>query len=315
MNAGYAHLAVIYLAWGSTFLAIRVGARPGSGFPPLWLAACRVLTAGTLTLAWAALRGYRIRPSARALAALLATGCLFWVGGHSLVIWGESRADSGYAALLFGSMPLWGLVLETLGRKRTPPSARSAAPVLVGFAGVLCLSLPALLQALRAAPSAEAGADPKALLALLLAPVSWAAATVFQPAELLSLPAPVVAGWQQLLGGLACASLALGLGEPLPRPIPEALAAWLYLTTVGSLLAFTCFTQATRLLPSRVVMSFAYVNPVIAVLLGRVILGERLTPWTLAGMALIIAGVGGLLLSQGPKRGASEPSPRPLTPA
>jgi drug/metabolite transporter (DMT)-like permease len=157
------------------------------------------------------------------------------------------------------------------------------APV---FAGLVVLSYPVLRTGVAA--------DMLGVLALAVAGASWGLGSIVLHRRKLALDSIVVSGWQQLAGGLGFAAVALLVGEPLPRPTPEAWAAWGYLTVVGSLVAFSCFVYALKVLPTSVVMTYAYVNPAIAVVLGWLILGESITGYTFLGMALILAGVWGV---------------------
>ncbi len=281
----YLSLLIVYIVWGSTYLAIRIGVREGSGFPPFTLSASRVLAAGILMFAWALLSRRRIRLSRRELAALAVSGVLLWGGGNGLVTWAEQRADSGYAALIIGATPIWGALLEALLDRRLP-SWRLALSLLIGFAGIALLSLPVL--------QAGGTADLAGLAALLLAAVSWAAGTVLFGRARLDLSVRVSAAYQQLFGSVALAMGVVFLGEPAPDPVPEAVAAWFYLLLFGSLIGYTAYIRVLRLLPTNLVMTYAYVNPVIAVLLGWAILREPITGWMLAGAALVLVGVAGV---------------------
>jgi drug/metabolite transporter (DMT)-like permease len=177
---------------------------------------------------------------------------------------------------------------------RRPPGLRLVGALLVGMAGVGVLSYPLLRSGVTA--------DVLGVVGLALAGVSWGYGTIVLNRRRLPLDPIVVSGWQQLAGGIGFAALALVVREPLPRPTPEAWAAWSYLMVVGSLLAFSCFIYAVKVLPTSVVMTYAYVNPAIAVLLGWLILDEPITGYTLAGMALIIAGVYGVFRDKTTRR-------------
>jgi drug/metabolite transporter (DMT)-like permease len=283
--AGVLSLLVIYLVWGSTYLAIRVAVREGAGWGPFWLGAARVTVAAALIFTLNRLRGVRLRPTRLELAVLAATGLLLWVGGNGLVNWAEQRVDSGLAALVVGTTPIWVAMMEGAVDRR-PPSLLLAGSLLVGFAGLVVLTLPTLL--------AGATGDLLGIAALVFAAVSWGLGSIIVNRRSLGLDPIVVAGWQQVVGAVGFSVLALSVGEPLPSPSPAAWAAWAYLVVFGSLLAYSCFVVALKLLPTPVVMTYAYVNPAIAVLLGWLMLSEPITGSMLAGMALIVGGVYGV---------------------
>ncbi len=284
-RSGLAHLAVVYGVWGSTYLAIRVAVRAGSGFPPFSMAAMRVLVAAALLLGWGALARHRLRPTRAELGVLAATGLMLWTAANGLVTWSEQRADSGLAALLVATMPLWAAACE-YHLERKPPTLTLVASLLTGFLGVALLTAPVLRQGMSA--------DFWAVLGLLAAPASWAVGSVWVQRRRPDLSPQVASGYQQLCGGLGFVLLALLTGEPRPQPVHEAWLAWGYLVVFGSVVAFTSFVYVLRLLPVSVGMTYAYANPVIAVLLGWLILHEPITWWTLAGTALVVAGVVGV---------------------
>jgi drug/metabolite transporter (DMT)-like permease len=281
---GLAHLGVLYFAWSTTYLAIRIAVREGSGFPPFFMSGSRLLAAGPILLLIALALGRSLRVSRRDWGTIVAAGLLLWIGGNGLVTWAEQFAESAYAALLIGAMPIWTSVIEAL-LDRTWPSPRLAMALLIGFAGVAVLTIPEL----RAAE----GSDLLAVLALLVAPISWGAGAVLQSRRKISAAPLASAGFQQVVGGAAFLLIALAVGEPTPNPTPAAWGGWAYLVLVGGL-AFLSFTEGLRLLPTRIVMTYAYVNPVGAALLGWWLLDESITWWTAAGAVLVIAGVAGV---------------------
>ncbi len=284
-RTGLACLAVVYVVWGSTYLAIRLAVREGAGFPPFTLGGLRVIVAGLALLLIAAALGRPLRPRRADLVCLLGSGLLLWPLANGLVTWGEQRADSGLAALLVGSMPIWIAIMESHLDRRLP-SALLVAALLTGFAGVGLLAWPVLSHGARA--------DVMSVLALLAAPITWGAGSIWQRRRSLQTAPLVASAWQQLFGGLGFALLAVVLREPRPTPTPVAWGAWAYLAVFGSIVAFTCYVQTLRLLPMNVTATYAYVNPVIAVVLGRLVLGEAITGWTLAGASLVILGVAGV---------------------
>jgi drug/metabolite transporter (DMT)-like permease len=276
---------VVYVVWGSTYLAIRVAVRDGSGIEPFMLGASRTLVAGLLLLAWNGLRRARIRPTRREAVILAASGLFLWLGGNGLVNWAVQHADSGYAALLIGTTPLWTAVVESLVDRR-PPTFRLLGALILGFAGLGILTYPVLC--------AGGEADLLALIALLLAPLSWVLGSVLQSRRPVKLTATASSAYQQLAGCAGFILVAWIVGEPLMRPTAQAWCAWIYLVVAGSMVAFTSFIYALRLLPTPVVMTYAYVNPVIAVFLGWLFLAEPITGWTVGGTVMILLGVAGV---------------------
>jgi len=146
---GLLNLFVIYLVWGSTYLAIRVAVREGSGFPPFMLGGTRVTTAGIVLLSWGFIRKQRMKPTKDELKILVVSGILLWVGGNGLVNWSEQRADSGLAALIIAATPIWTAIVTTFIDKKLP-SLKMIGALLVGFAGMAVLSIPVLSSGVRA---------------------------------------------------------------------------------------------------------------------------------------------------------------------
>lgn len=283
--SGLLHLFVVYIVWGSTYLAIRIAVQDGSGFPPFTLGATRAILSGVLLLAWTALLGQRIRPSGKDLVVLLASGVMLWTVGNGLLIWAEQRIPSALAALVVSSTPIWAAIVESLTDRRTP-SVLLVISLAVGFCGTGLLSLPIL--------STGSLADALSILALLLASLGWSCGSILQNRRPVQVGARNSAAFQQLFGGLGFVLLVLAMREPFPRPTIEAWWAWGYLVVFGSILGFTSFVKALRLLPTGIVFTYAYVNPLIAVVLGWIVLSEPITTWTVAGAALILLGVFGV---------------------
>ncbi len=283
--AGLANLFVVYIVWGSTYLAIRIAVREGSGFPPFAMGASRIVLAGVILLLWAKFTRRRLRLSRNELSVLVASGELLWAGGNGLLIWAEQRIHSAYAALLIGSTPIWGASIEAVIDRRAP-SALLISSLVTAFLGIGLLSFPIL--------SAGATADLLGVLALLCAAFCWASGSILQNRRKVETGARVSSGYQQLFGGLSLAVLMLISGEPTPHPTAHAWWAWGYLVVFGSLLAFTSFIHAIHSLLAGLVFTYAYVNPVIAVFLGWLVLDEPVTAWTIGGAALVLMGVAGV---------------------
>ncbi len=290
---GLANLLIVYIVWSSTYLAIRIAVREGAGFPPFTMAFMRAIVAGVILLAWSMLRKERVRLNRQELITLAISGVLLWVGGNGLVTFAEQRAESGLAALLVAASPIWAALLEAI-IDRKMPSTQLIIALLIGFGGIALLTAPALLTGVEA--------DTIAVLALIAAPLTWATGSVLQARRPVKIDPRVSSAYLMLFGAFVFVILILATKEPLPTPTVSAWWAWIYLTVVGSLFAFTAYVVALRRLPTRIVMTYAYVNPVLAVLLGYFILGEAITIWTIAGSALVLLGVTGVFrerLSQG----------------
>jgi drug/metabolite transporter (DMT)-like permease len=287
---GLLNLAVVYVVWGSTYLAIRLAVREDAGFPPFIMACMRVAAASVVLLVWARVRRQRVRLSRGEVGLLAATGALLWVGGNGLVNLAEQRAGSGLAALMVAAMPIWAELIA-IALDRRLPTWRTSASVMLGFLGVAVLSWPILREGTRA--------DVVSLLALLAAPFFWALGSIWLQRRRPDLGVLAISGWQQALGAVSLLAMALLTGEPLPRPTPTAWAAWGYLVIFGSVVAFTSYMTTLQRLPYRVVATYTYANPVIAVFLGWLVLREPVTGWTVTGAALVVAGVGGVFRNRG----------------
>ncbi len=294
MLAGF---LTVYLVWGSTYLAIRIALET---LPPFLMAGARFLAAGGLLYAWARSRGAP-RPEPAHWRAALVLGALFLLLGNGGVVWAEQRVPSGLAALMVGLTPVWTALFEwRAGGER--PSAAVAVGLAAGVAGVALLVAPGRL-------AAGAPVDPLGAAACLISSVSWSFGSVRSRGLRLPASPAVAAGLQMLSGGALLAAAGLLDGEAA-RLHPAAVSARSllavgYLVVFGSLVAFTTFTWLLRVsTPSRVA-TCAYVNPVVAVFLGRVLGGEPLAPRTLLAAAVIVGAVAVITTSRG-RRGPPE---------
>lgn len=287
---GLGNLLIVYLVWSSTYLAIRIAVREGAGFPPFTMGFMRAALAGVLLLAWGWMRRENLKLTRQELFTLSASGLLLWLGGNGLVTFAEQRADSGLAALMVAASPIWAALLEAMIDRRMP-SMQLMLALIVGFGGIALLTAPALMSGVRA--------DAIAILALIGAPLTWASGSVLQARRPVQHSPRTSSAYQMAFGAIGFAVVALLLEEPLPTPTQEAWLAWGYLVIFGSLFAFTAYVTALRRLPTPIVMTYAYVNPVLAVLLGYLVLGEAITVLTLAGTALVLFGVAGVFRERG----------------
>ncbi|MEZ4402993.1 MAG: drug/metabolite exporter YedA [Kofleriaceae bacterium] len=267
-------LAVVYVVWGSTYLAMRVAVET---LPPMMMGAARFALAGGLLLGAARVRG-GAWPTRRHWLAALPIGTLMFVGGNGLVAVAETEVSSGVAALVCATMPLWMAVFAALGGER--PTAREWLGFAVGLAGVVLL-----------VSGAELSATPRAALILCASPAAWALGSLLAR-RLPNAPGLAGPGAHMLAGGVALAVAAVARGEGLPAaPSVRSLAAWVYLLVIGSLVAFTAYAWLLRHARPAVATSYAFVNPVLAVLLGVALAGEPLTAATALAAPLVVIAV------------------------
>ena len=276
--------SIIYLVWGSTFYAIRVGVHE---VPPLLLAALRFSVAGIALFIWALARGERL-PSRREWAAISVVALLIFVVDYGILFWAEERVPSGTAAVILATIPAFMALAEILLLRTERLTWRLAAALLVGLAGVVVLVDPSL--GMRGAPVYALGAA-----GLLMSAISWSAASVLT--KRLPMPASKVmsAAAQMLVGGLLLCVVAAAAGEERGfRPGAVSTAAWAaltYLIVAGSLVGFTAYTWLIHHQSPTKVGTYAYVNPVVAVLVGHFLGGEALDIRTVLGTVLVLVSV------------------------
>ncbi|MBT3317513.1 EamA family transporter [bacterium] len=278
------HLMIVYLGWGSTYLAIRLAVREGAGFPPFTLAFVRVTIAGILLLGWNLIFRNRVKITRNEAAVLAALGLLMWTGGNGLVTWAETKVHSGLAALVVAILPVWISLIDMVIDRRLP-HWKLALSIVIGIGGVTVLSWPDISSS-----SHQLGP----MIGLLLAPLTWAAGTVWYIRRTPSLNVTVISGWQHLFGAVGFLIVMLIRQEPMPNPTPTAWGALFYLIIVGSIIAFTSYMRILTLLPTQITLTYAYVNPVVAVILGYIVLSEPITAWTISGAVLVLLGVAGV---------------------
>ncbi len=285
-------LAALYLIWGSTYLAIRVTLE---GFPPLLMAGSRFVVAGVLLYAVARLQGAR-GPAPAQWRSGAAVGSLLCVA-NGLVTVSEQWVSSSVAAVVVASVPLWTVLVARLWHER--PTRRELAGLAVGLAGVV------LLQA-----GGELRAHPLGAALLVLSTLSWALGSMWSRRLSLA-PGLMAPATEMLAGGALLTVAALARGERLAAlPGPRPLAAWVFLTLFGSLVAFTAYNYLLRRVRPALATSYAYVNPAVAVALG-VLAGEAVGPRSVGALALILAGVAIVAIG----RGAAAPAPSEARPA
>ncbi len=276
--------ASIYLIWGSTYLGIRVAVE---SMPPFLMAATRFLVAGTLLLAFLKLRG-AAWPTARQWTANALTGTLLLLGGNGLVVWAEQFVPSGITALLIGIGPLFIVLTEWAWPGGVRPTAVTGIALALGFAGVTWLAAPWETASAGRLHLGGVGA-------ILAACVFWALGSIQSRHSKHGAP-PFVAAALQMLGGGASLGVAAWLHGDFVRFDFAAISgrswsAFAYLIAVGSLVGYSTFVWLMKHSTPARVATYAYVNPVVAVILGWLILDEPITSRTLVASAIIVAAV------------------------
>lgn len=288
----WAALLVVYLVWGSTYFGIKVVVET---MPPLLSAGSRFLVAAALLAAILALRGTSMRISRRELAGASLVGLLLLAIGVGGVHVAEMRIDSSVAAMIVGTVPLQIIVMRTLAGER--PARATQLGTLAGLAGLV----------LVVAPGLGDGSTALGLALMIGSSISWSSGSFVS--RRLTLPGdPFVASlWEMGAGGafLLLGALAAGEVGSLDPSAPSAasLAAWAYLVVFGSLLAFTAYAWLLRVAPISLVVTHQYVNPLVAIVLGVMLLDERPSPLAFAGAALVIGSVYVAVRAESPREG------------
>lgn len=276
--------AAIYVIWGSTYLGIRVAIE---SMPPFLMAGVRFLLAGSVLLAFLKFRG-AAWPTRRQWVVNAVIGTFLLLGGNGLVVWAELEIPSGITALLIGVSPLFIVLTEWAWPGGTRPTAITAAALLLGFVGVAWLAAPW-------ENAASGRLHPGGVIAILAACIFWALGSIYSRHAKHGAD-PFLASSLQMLGGGGALLLAAGLhgdfGQlDLPGITPRAWFAFGYLVAIGSLVGFSTFVWLMKHSTPARVATYAYVNPVVAVFLGWLILDEPITPRTLVASAIIVAAV------------------------
>jgi drug/metabolite transporter (DMT)-like permease len=280
-------LATVYVIWGSTYLGIYYAGRT---VPPLFAAATRFITAGTLMALVAHARGGSLHTSRRAFAGCVLVGCLL-PGGNSILFFAERNVPTGLASLIIASVPLWVAVLRLATRERLPWQV--LAGIGIGFAGVAVLAQP------------SGGARWYGIALCVLSALMWSSGTFL--ASRITLPADPFAATslEMLAGGFVMLPISLFTVHHL-SPSAASIAGWLYLVTFGSVVGFTAYVWLLANAPVGLVSTYAFVNPVVAIALGVLFRGEHLT-WRLLVGALIVVVAVAAVVSREPASAPQQP--------
>ena len=289
--------AAVYVFWGSTYTAIRIGA---AEMPALLFAGTRFLIAGGLLLAWCRWRGLKLVWPTRTMLLLGLIGVLLLGGGNVGLVYAEQTMPSGLTSLILAVIPLYVALIEMFLPGGEPLPARGWLGMMLGFAGLAALVWPSLRTGI--------GGDRTRLLALaalLAGGLSWAVGSLVSRRMRLPVNSFVAAAWQMLAAGVFNTTLGTVLGQ-WPRFHLNAAAAGslAYLISCGSLLGYSGYIYLIEHVPVAKVASYAYVNPVVAVLLGILILGERPAVEEFFGMGTILVAVFLLTTARVKVRGA-----------
>lgn len=289
--------AAVYIIWGSTYLAIRVGVQQ---LPPLLFAGSRFVVAGILLAIYARLSGHKFPTNFREWRTIAITALFMLVGANGLVVWGEQWVPSNQAALIVATTALWLAGFGTLGSSGQKLGSLTVLGLAVGFFGVAMLMFP------------ETGFSLDhfwAQLAVLAACPFWAAGSIVAKRSHLATPPLMVAAMQSLVAGIVFCALGFPLGEAA-RWVwsQEAMAALAYLIVFGSCFAYAAYVWLLHEVSPAALGTYAYINPLVAVVLGWLILDETLSATQLAGTVVILLGV--MLVSVARPKVVIAPSPR-----
>jgi len=280
-------LWAVYIIWGSTYLFIAIAVET---IPPLTAVSTRFVAAGVVMAAIVVRRGGTMRVSRRELASCVLVGCLL-PGANAVLFFAEQDVATGIASLLIASVPLLVVLLRLWGRERLRP--RTLTGVGVGFAGVAVL--------LRPGGGATAGG----IALCMLSAVMWAVGSV--AAARLTMPRDAFAAtaWEMLAGGVLMLPWGIADGGGVSPSTGSALA-WVYLVLVGSVVGYTAYTWLLAHAPLSTASTYAYVNPIVAILLGVLFRNEHLTVQVLIGAAIIVAAVAVVVRQEPPAATAPE---------
>jgi len=287
-------LGIVYVVWGSTYLAIAIAVQT---LPPFLYAGLRFLVAGVILAGWLAFRRVDLRVTRRELQGAAVVGILMLSVANGLVVLAERTVPSGVAALIVASIPLWIVVYRMVSGERVGRDL--LAGVLLGLVGVAVLVVPGGLNGT---------VDPIGAIMLFVATLAWALGTFLSPRLATPRNALVSTSYQMLAGGVALLVAGLGRGElgnldPATFSTPS-LIAFAYLVVFGSLVAFSAYTWLLQNASVSLVSTYAFVNPVVAVVLGALILAEPITPTIVIGAAIIVVAVAFIVFRQNVARRA-----------
>ncbi|PZQ85745.1 MAG: permease [Ancylobacter novellus] len=289
--SAYGHLLAIYIVWSGSYLAVKVTLAGGpAAITVLQLQSARLwLASGLLGLVTLLRHGLPPRPSRRDIGFCVASGLVMWMGGNGLATLASRHATSSFIVMAMGAIPLWACLLDIVV-ERVVPSRRMILGLLLGLFGLFLVVSPTLLGGHTVI--IEPGYAEFTVLLVVGAGLSWSLGTIIQRPLMRRLRPEWAATFQMLSAAVVLSALAVGEGAPIPSA--PNLSQWLafgFLTVFASVIGLTSYIKVIGTFSPIIASTFAYVNPVIGVLLGWIILGEQLEPVSLAGLGVVLASI------------------------
>jgi drug/metabolite transporter (DMT)-like permease len=279
----YVAFAIVCVVWGTTYLGIRIALET---IPPMLLTGSRFVVAGLVMLGIARLRGERTPWDVKTLANLAFVGFLMVGVGNLAVVWAEQYVPSGLAALFVATAPFWMAIIEAFRRNGERLDLRGGIGMLIGFVGVAMLVTPGG-SGVPWSVKFLLGA-----LAIQIGGMCWQLGSAHGKYKLKYVPLLSSAALQMLFGGVIVTIVGFAIGEgPRFAVTPRTLGALVYLTIFGSIIAYSAYVFALAHMRTTHTSLYAYVNPVVAVILGRIVLDEPLTATSIIAMIVILGGV------------------------
>jgi drug/metabolite transporter (DMT)-like permease len=280
--------ATVYIVWGSTYFFIQMAIH---GIPPLLLGAMRFITAGMLMIIWCIIKGEKIFIRSSIITSAI-VGTLLLCGGNGAVIWVEQKLPSAMVAILVSAAPIWFVLLDKKNWGANFRSRSTVAGLIIGFAGVILL-FGEQLNGMFAGGSV--GSKLPGMLLLIFGSIAWSSGSLYSKHHPSEGSAAVNVAWQMIIAGMLFLP-----GSLLNREFDHfqlaqvPLKAWLalgYLIVFGSIAAFSAYVWLLQVRPSTQVSTYAYVNPVIAVILGMLFAHEHVSVWQITGLVTILGSV------------------------
>jgi len=296
----YLAFALVYVFWGSTYLAIAISVRH---FPAALMTGLRFSVAGPLMLLWCAATKRRLRITRYEFVRLLAISLLLLTGGNMVLAWTEKIIPSGLASLFVAGVPIYIAVVEGFILRGDRVQGRGWIGILLGMAGLVLLLWPKLEN-----PTQFGRAQLVACLVVICGSISWSCGSILSRRSKITVDPLVATGWEMTFAGVVNMTLAAAFGDFKYADWSRAgLTAIAYLVVFGSWIGFTAYIYLLEHVPTPKVATYAYVNPIVAVFLGMLILHEKLDTYSIMGMIVIVAAVA-LVTSSKLRRGEGEAS-------